>query len=111
MRANAGMAIRLSGNAGRDDRLKSWKEIAAFFGTDERTVRRWEQRGLPVYRVPGGGRATVYAERAEVQAWLQGRELEDEGPAVAVPARQPLHRPARYFRLLLLVTALAVGAG
>src|SRR4051812_38445396 len=35
-------------NARRGERLKSWKEIAAFFGTDERTVRRWEERGLPV---------------------------------------------------------------
>ena len=31
--------------------LKSWKEIAAFFRCDERTVRRWEEtRGLPVRR-------------------------------------------------------------
>ena len=34
-------------------RLDSWKEIATFFGLDERTVKRWEkERGLPVYRVP-----------------------------------------------------------
>jgi len=45
-----------------DGRLGSWKEIAAFFGKDERTVKRWEaQRGLPVHRVPGGSRTTVYA--------------------------------------------------
>jgi Tfp pilus assembly protein PilF len=60
-------------NARRDERLKSWKEIAAFFGTDERTVRRWEQRGLPVRRIPGGGRATIYAEVADLEAWMRGR--------------------------------------
>ena len=33
-------------------RLDSWKEIAAFFGRAERTVKRWEtERGLPVHRV------------------------------------------------------------
>ena len=43
-------------------RLDSWKEIAAFFSRDGRTVRRWEkERALPVHRVPGGGRGGVYA--------------------------------------------------
>jgi hypothetical protein len=35
-------------------RLDSWKEIAAFFGRAERTVKRWEgARGLPVPSCPG----------------------------------------------------------
>jgi tetratricopeptide (TPR) repeat protein len=51
-------------------RLDSWKEIGAFFSRDERTVKRWEAtRGLPVHRVPGGGR--VYAYPEELQAWLE----------------------------------------
>jgi tetratricopeptide (TPR) repeat protein len=63
-----------SGNGdARHGRLKSWKEIAAFFGTDERTVKRWEgKRGLPVRRIPGGARATVYAEVIELERWLDG---------------------------------------
>src|SRR5687767_7292627 len=61
---------------GRTGRLKSWKEIAAFFGTDERTVRRWEERGLPVYRVPGGARATIYADAGELERWFSGRHDE-----------------------------------
>lgn len=53
------------------ERLDSWKSIASFFGRDERTVKRWEkERGLPVHRVPGGGRGTVYAYSAELSAWL-----------------------------------------
>src|SRR5262249_14459681 len=33
------------------DRLDSWKEIAAYFNRDKRTVQRWErQEGMPVYR-------------------------------------------------------------
>lgn len=54
-------------------RLKGWKEIAAFFGTDERTAKRWEKkRGLPVRRLPGGARSTVYAEIADLQGWMAG---------------------------------------
>jgi Tfp pilus assembly protein PilF len=69
------MALLRSGDKGGEQRLKSWKQIAAFFGTDERTVKRWEaKRGLPVRRIPGGARATVYAEVAELEQWLKGTE-------------------------------------
>ncbi|MGA7398759.1 MAG: hypothetical protein WBW38_01980 [Candidatus Sulfotelmatobacter sp.] len=53
-------------------RLDSWKEIAAFFDRDERTVKRWEkERGLPVYRVPGSARGGVFAYSDELVEWLQ----------------------------------------
>jgi tetratricopeptide (TPR) repeat protein len=55
-------------------RLDSWKEIAAFLGRAERTVKRWEtERGLPVHRVPGGGRSAVFAYSEELSGWLKGR--------------------------------------
>jgi hypothetical protein len=55
-------------------RLDSWKEIATFFGRDERTVRRWEkERALPIHRVPGGGRGGVFAYTDELRSWLKGR--------------------------------------
>jgi tetratricopeptide (TPR) repeat protein len=87
------MAIRvISGHVGdmasidgrnRAERpLKSWKEIAAFFERDERTVKRWEAlRGLPVHRVPGGRkRASIYAYPSELQDWLTGnRDAEAPG--------------------------------
>jgi len=58
-------------------RLDSWKEIAAFFGRAERTVKRWEtERGLPVHRVPGGGRSAVFAYTNELADWLKGRGRE-----------------------------------
>ncbi len=51
-------------------RLDSWKEIAAFFGRDERTVSRWEKDlGLPVHRLPGA-KGRVYAYADELAAWL-----------------------------------------
>src|SRR5579871_540661 len=56
-------------------RLDSWKEIAAFFGRDERTVKRWEkERLLPVHRLPGGSRARVFAIRDELERWMNSPE-------------------------------------
>jgi tetratricopeptide (TPR) repeat protein len=52
-------------------RLDSWKEIAAFFGRDERTVNRWEKElGLPVHRLPGRAKGPVYAYTDELAAWM-----------------------------------------
>jgi tetratricopeptide (TPR) repeat protein len=60
-------------------RLDTWKEIAAFFGRDERTVKRWEkERGLPVHRLPGGRRGTVYAFADELTAWLSAPNNREE---------------------------------
>jgi tetratricopeptide (TPR) repeat protein len=62
------------GTPGPNRRLDTWKEIGAFFGRDERTVKRWEiTRGLPVHRVPGAGRANVYANTDELAEWLKGK--------------------------------------
>lgn len=50
-------------------RIDSWKDIAAFFGRDERTVKRWEkERGLPVHRLPGR-RGGVFAYSDELIRW------------------------------------------
>jgi tetratricopeptide (TPR) repeat protein len=62
-----------------NQRLDSWKEIAAFFARAERTVKRWEvERGLPVHRLPGRGRTAVFAYSRELDGWLRspGRELD-----------------------------------
>jgi len=52
--------------------LDSWKEIAAFLGRAEGTVKRWEsERGMPVHRVPGSERAAVFAYEAERLQWVR----------------------------------------
>ena len=43
------------------DRLDSWKEIAAYLHCSERTVRRWEDEGLPIHRHPHKKKAGIYA--------------------------------------------------
>lgn len=72
-------------------RLNSWKEIAAFFGRDERTVKRWEhQRGLPVRRIPGSGRSPVYAFRHDLEAWLRNGKAQPQSTASLTATRQLL---------------------
>jgi TolB-like protein/Flp pilus assembly protein TadD len=74
-------------------RLNSWKEIAAYLKCSERTVRRWEEEGLPVHRHPHKAKAAIYAYKAEIDAWWDdGRErlkqiqdLQEHSPAVGAP--------------------------
>jgi tetratricopeptide (TPR) repeat protein len=99
-------------------RLDSWKEIASYLRRAERTVKRWEtDRGLPVHRVPGGGRGSVYAYTAELSEWLKSaserpleespddpeevdqEELADTNPAADTPSNNPLPQPAPAPRL------------
>jgi TolB-like protein/Tfp pilus assembly protein PilF len=51
------------------ERLDSWKEIAAYLNCSERTVRRWEQEGLPVHRRAHRSKAGIYAYKREIDAW------------------------------------------
>src|ERR1700678_1903494 len=74
MAAHRGMAVPDDPIPPRK-RLDSWKEIANFFGRDERTVKRWEkERGLPIYRVPGSARGGVFAYAEELTEWLEKRD-------------------------------------
>ena len=53
-------------------RLIGWKSIGQFLRCTERTARRWEAyRGMPVHRIPGGGRSSVWATPEELNSWLQ----------------------------------------
>jgi hypothetical protein len=48
-----------------EDRLDSWKEIAAYLKRDVRTVQRWEKREeMPVHRHLHDRIGSVYASRA-----------------------------------------------
>ncbi len=107
-----------------EDRLDSWKEIAAYLNRDVTTVQRWEKReGMPVHRHKHDRLGSVYASRTELNAWVRGRNLptaQENGTDSALPdSSAPLPRPGtatspiRWRLVLLLVTAgavLAVGA-
>lgn len=78
-----------------EDRLDSWKEIAAYLNRDVTTVQRWEKReGMPVHRHVHDRIGTVYASRAELDVWVRGRtpkeDLENENN---VPLANPVTPP------------------
>ncbi len=59
--------------ADADDRLDSWKEIAAYLRRGVRTVRRWEHdEGLPVHRHVHRVLGSVYAFKSEIDRWRDG---------------------------------------
>ena len=59
-----------------EDRLHSWKEIAAYLSHDVTTVQRWEKReGMPVHRHLHDRMGSVYAFRAELDGWMCSRKL------------------------------------
>jgi len=100
------------------DRLDSWKEIAAYLKFSERTVRRWEQEGLPVHRHPHKKKAAIYAYQAELDAWWhngherlkQIEEAKEEGlepPTVVTGARWRRPWPIAGLGLAALVLAVA----
>ena len=107
-----------------EDRLDSWKEIAAYLNRDVTTVQRWEKReGMPVHRHLHDRMGSVYASRAELDAWTRGRNprpAQDNGnnttaadPPVSLP--QPAISTSRTrgkFVLPLAAAAavLAIGA-
>ncbi len=110
-----------------EDRLDSWKEIAAYLKRDVTTVQRWEKReGMPVYRHVHDRMGSVYASRADLDEWMRGRnpgigqgqENGDNSLPVNPSAESP--RPAisrfrtRWKFVLALATAaavLAIGIG
>ena len=59
-------------------RLDGWKSIGSYFGRERSTVIRWAaDRGMPVHRIPGSGRGSVFALTEELDAWLES----DSAPA------------------------------
>jgi TolB-like protein len=90
------------------NRLDSWKGIAAYLKCSERTVRRWEQEGLPIHRHPHKKKAGIYAYKAEIDAWWRnGHERLkqfDVVPAQKVSRRRIL----AVLGLTALVLAIAV---
>lgn len=103
--------------ASRDGRLDSWKEIAAYLGRNERTVRRWEQsEGLPVHRLMHDKKGSVYAYRAELDAWRISRKPpvgEEEEGLAGLPEAEPLpdRRRGRRLGIWIAVPAAVFAAG
>ena len=106
-----------------EDRLDSWKEIAAYLKRDVTTVQRWEKReGMPVHRHLHDRMGSVYASRAELDAWTRSRNLsaaqENGNVALPQPPAPPPRPETRTFLsrwtfalpLAVAVAVLAIGA-
>src|SRR5215813_9924256 len=93
-----------------EDRLDSWKEIAAYLRRGVRTVQRWERTdGLPVRRLGQEGQRAVFAYKSELDAWWQthsrslGAELEPT--AAEAPDSSPGVPTGRKNRSVAIVAA------
>jgi len=91
-------------------RLDSWKEIAVYLKCSERTVRRWEEEGLPIHRHPHKKKSGIYAYKAEIDEWWNdGHErLEQiENMHEAAEEKQPMLSGASPWKHPWLVAGLA----
>jgi Tol biopolymer transport system component len=112
-----------------EDRLDSWKEIAAYLKRDVTTVQRWEKReGMPVHRHLHDRMGSVYASRTDLDAWMRSRNLRTgqgsgnndvspDPPVTDPPVTPPraakpafLAGWALVLALVAVVGALAIGA-
>jgi tetratricopeptide (TPR) repeat protein len=80
------------GTQGR--RLIGWKAIGQFLGCTERTARRWEvDRLLPVHRIPGGSRSSVWADTDELASWLRALPSDLQATLRTAPATPAAETP------------------
>ena len=91
-----------------NDRLDSWKEIAAYLNRSVRTVTRWErEESLPVHRHLHSKSGSVYAYKAELDAWWKNRGVSVDTSDSVDPSSR--FRGAR--RLWIVAGTLAVFLG
>ncbi len=97
-----------------EGRLDSWKKIAVYLKRDITTVQRWEKReGMPVHRQLHDKMGSVYAFRAELDAWSQSRSEQhpsggtEPSPADIDAAPPPTPNPRVRRSLIALAAAVA----
>ena len=105
-----------------EDRLDSWKEIAAYLKRDVTTVQRWEKREeMPVHRHLHDRIGSVYASRAELDTWMRSRNLrigQENGNDTPLPDPPPAQAPRkvallsrwRFVLPLAMAGGVAIGA-
>lgn len=98
-----------------EGRLDSWKEIAEYLHRDVTTVQRWEKReGMPVHRQLHDKMGSVYAYRADLDAWLQSRSAkrtaanEDKTSATAEGSETAIASSRNRTFIIALVSTFAV---
>lgn len=76
----------------RELELRSWRKIAEFLHVSVRTAQLWEKMsGLPIHRLSGKTRGTVFAYTDELTRWLLEKDrLKNDEP---VPSEEVATRP------------------
>lgn len=93
-------------------RIDGWKSIGGYFGRDRTTAMRWaEARGMPVHRVPGGKRASVFAYRHELDEWLKAHLVSDAArePDDAAEPAPPSRTRLRWRWAVAILFVLVLG--
>ena len=93
------------------DRLDSWKQIAAYLGRSERTVRRWEENeGLPVHRLQHEKRGSVYAYPKELDGWWESKKssIEPVSPKPSSPQKQTRRPKLPWIGAVIVIAALVI---
>src|SRR5688572_971997 len=87
-----------------EERLGSWKAIAAYLKRDITTVQRWERReGMPIHRHAHDKRGSVYAYRSELDAWRRDRRV----PAASEPQGRQTPWIVPIAAVVLVIAAVA----
>jgi transcriptional activator of cad operon len=90
-----------------DERLESWKKIAAYLRRDVRTVQRWEEtNGLPVHRHQRANRALPYAYKKELDAWWTRQSGSDPALVQETAVESP---PSRRKVFIAVAAVLVLG--
>ena len=95
-------------------RIDSWKAIANYLQRSVRTVRRWEsEEDLPVHRHKHSKGASVYAYRAELDAWrnVHRKALAPQSMPASKPPVTPERTRRPYLAAIAAVALLAAFCG
>ena len=73
-------------SVGTEQRLESWKAIAAYLGREVRTVQRWEKtESLPIHRHHHAKLGSVFAFASELRQWQNSRRNLMVGSEIGIP--------------------------
>lgn len=96
-----------------EDRLDSWKEIAAYLRREVRTVQRWEKSArLPVHRLQINKQGAVYAYKTELDAWYRDRrpQISWTSMRTRLAWRRTVPSRAYFVRVLAAIAAILIVA-
>ena len=86
----------------------SWKEIAEYLHRTPKTCQRWEHElGLPIHRLDGSPKASVFAYKEEIDLWLKEKLQERE---IAEKTAHRISRPGQRFLRTVVLGILGLAA-